>query len=215
MPVVKVDVPGTARDPLLIAAHLKSASEPSDLFQRTVEMRRLTDTLNSQGLTPNDNYIVMGDFNLSANDEERRFNSSPGSGLPSGFNLGADIVFPITYHKNPLRYFNGVPVVLLDPRQLDQSPSTINTGSTLDLMLVSPILAGRPMRTEVYNSALDSSNSTGIPKIRSATCGRNQRAGFRSLSARRGSGIGSGTSLCVRCGRTNRDGRLHGVSWDL
>jgi endonuclease/exonuclease/phosphatase family metal-dependent hydrolase len=164
MPVVKVDVPGTTRDPVLIAAHLKSASAASDLFQRTVEMRRLTDMLNSQGFTPDDNYIVMGDFNLSANDDDRTFTAIPGTGLPSGFILGADIALPVTYYKNPLRYFNGAPVVLLDPRQLDQSPSTIRTGSALDLLLVSPILAERPMRTEVYNSALDSSNSAGIPK---------------------------------------------------
>jgi endonuclease/exonuclease/phosphatase family metal-dependent hydrolase len=164
IPVVTVDVPGTTRDPLLIAAHLKSASAAADLFQRTVEMRRLTDSLNSRGLTPGDNYIVMGDFNLSANDDDRTFTALPGSGLPASFNLGADIVLPVTYFKNPLRYFNGAPVVLLDPRQLDQSPSTIRTGATLDLMLVSPILAERPMRTEVYNSVLDSPNSGGIPK---------------------------------------------------
>jgi endonuclease/exonuclease/phosphatase family metal-dependent hydrolase len=164
MPVVKVDVPGTTRDPVLIAAHLKSASEASDLFQRTVEMRRLTDFLNSQGFTPDDNYVVLGDFNLSATDNDRTFTAIPGTGLPSGFILGADVALPVTYYKNPLRYFNGAPVVLLDPRQLDQSPSTIQTGSVLDLLLVSPVLAGRPMRTEVYNSALDGTNSAGLPK---------------------------------------------------
>jgi endonuclease/exonuclease/phosphatase family metal-dependent hydrolase len=164
IPVVKVDVPGTTRDPVLIAAHLKSASEASDLFQRTVEMRRLIDMLNSGGFTPNDNYVVMGDFNLSATDDDRTFTAIPGTGLPAGFILGADITLPVTYYKNPLRYFNGAPVALLDPRQLDLSPSTIQTGSVLDLLLVSPILAERPMRTEVYNSALDNSNSAGIPK---------------------------------------------------
>lgn len=163
-PMVKVDVPGTARDPVLIGAHLKSASEASDLFQRTVEMRRLTDSLGSQGFTPDDNYIVLGDFNLSADDDDRTFTAIPGTGMPSGFVLGADVALPVTYYKNPLRYFNGAPVVLLDPRQLDQAPSTIDTGSALDLLLVSPVLAERPMRTEVYNSALDSSNSAGIPK---------------------------------------------------
>ena len=163
-PAVRVDVPGTTRDPFLISAHLKSGETDADQFRRAVEMLRLTGHLNSQGFSGAENYIVMGDFNLSSDDQ--RFTAIP-SGMPALFQLGADIsgtVPPITYYTNPLRYFNGAPVVLLDPRQLDNSPSTIQTGSTIDLLLVSPILAERPMRTEIYNSTLDLSNNTGLPK---------------------------------------------------
>ncbi len=163
-PAVKVDVPGTTRDPLLIAAHLKSGETDADLFRKAVEMLRLTGHLNSQGFSGAENYIVMGDFNLSS--DEKPFTTIP-SGMPTLFKLGADIsgtVPPITYHTIPLRYFNGAPVALLDPRQLDNSPATYNTGSTLDLLLVSPILAERPMRMEIYNSTLDLSNASGLPK---------------------------------------------------
>lgn len=163
-PAVKVDVPGTHRDPLLISAHLKSGETPADRFRRSVEMLRLSGHLNSQGFTGDENYVVLGDFNLSSEDE--RITAIP-AGMPGGFLLAPDIsgsVPPINYYTNPLQYFNGAPVVLLDPRQLDNSPATFKTGSVLDLLLVSPILAGRPMRTEIYNSALDSSNSAGIPK---------------------------------------------------
>jgi endonuclease/exonuclease/phosphatase family metal-dependent hydrolase len=163
MPMVKVDVPGTTRDPVLLAAHLKSGSAASDIFQRTVEMRRLTDSLSAQGLTSNDNFIVMGDFNLSNSD--RTFTALPTSGLPSGFILGADIVFPQSYHTNPLSYFTAPSVNRIIPRQLDNSTTTFpSSGSTIDLFLVSPIISARPLRTEIYNSALDVSNSIGLPK---------------------------------------------------
>lgn len=161
--VVKVDVPGTARDPVLITAHLKSGSEASDLFQRTVEMRRLTNYLFTLGLTENDNYIITGDFNLSDND--RVFTALPGSGLPSGFILGSDIVFPINYHTDPLSYFSSPGVTRIIPQQLDLSTVTFPlSGSTIDLFLTSPILGARPLRTEIYNSALDANNASGLPK---------------------------------------------------
>jgi Endonuclease/Exonuclease/phosphatase family/Bacterial TSP3 repeat len=163
LPMVKVDVPGTTRDPVLLAAHLKSGSEASDLFQRTVEMRRLTDALNAQSLGLNDNFIVMGDFNLSNSD--RTFTALPPSGLPSGFILGADIIFPQNYSTNPLAYFTTPAVNRIIPRQLNGATITFpSSGSTIDLFLVSPVIGGRPNRSEIYNSALDGSNETGLPK---------------------------------------------------
>ena len=182
-PMVKVDVPGTTRDPVLIGAHLKSASEASDLFQRTVEMHRLTDSLSSQGFTPT---TITSCWAISIYQEtttvpSRRFPS----GMPSGFVLGADIALARTYYTNPLLYFNGAPVVLLDPRQLDQAPVDDRYRSALDLLLVSPVLAERPMRTEVYNSVLDSSNSAGIPKAGPPLATGTSAARFRPLSAGR------------------------------
>ena len=163
IPAVTVDVPGTSRDPLLIAAHLKSGSAAADLFQRTVEMRRLTNHLAASGKTAEDNFIVLGDFNLSGN--PREFTALPGSGLPSGFNLGADIGFPISYFTEPTAYFRNPPVTRILPRQLDSSTVTFPPGTTIDLFLVSPILGQRPLRSEIYNSALDTSNSQGLPKF--------------------------------------------------
>lgn len=163
MPMVKVDVPGTTRDPVLLAAHLKSGTAASDIFQRTVEMRRLTDSLSAQGLTTNDNFIVMGDFNLSNSD--RTFTAIPTSGLPSGFILGTDIVFPQNYYTNPLSYFTVPSVNRIIPRQLDGSTITFpSSSSTIDLFLVSPVIGTRPIRSEIYNSTLDASNTTGLPK---------------------------------------------------
>ncbi len=161
IPAVRVDVPGTTRDPVLIAAHLKSGGEASDLFQRTVEMRRLTGYL--AGLTADDNFLIMGDFNLSGN--SRTFSTIPATGLPGSFALGADIILPINYFTEPASYFSAPGIVRLDPRQLDNSAVTFpSSGSTIDLLLASPAIAARPLGTEIYNSSLDVSNSAGLPK---------------------------------------------------
>ena len=160
-PAVRVDVPGTTRDPLMVAAHLKSGTASEDRFRRAVEMRRLTDYLATQGLTADDNYIIMGDFNLSSTN--KTFTTLP-TGLPSTFALGADIVLPITYSTNPLSYFSNPSVYRLDPRQINNSAATYQSGSVIDLFLVSPAIAGRPLATEIYNSLLDVSNINGLAK---------------------------------------------------
>ena len=160
-PAVRVDVPGTTRDPLMVAAHLKSGTASEDRFRRAVEMRRLTDYLATQGLTADDNYIIMGDFNLSSTN--RTFTTLP-TGLPISFALGADIVLPITYSTNPLSYFSNPSVYRLDPRQINNSTATYQSGSVIDLFLVSPAIAGRPLATEIYNSLLDVSNINGLAK---------------------------------------------------
>jgi endonuclease/exonuclease/phosphatase family metal-dependent hydrolase len=163
IPAVKVDVPGTARDPVLVAAHLKSGTEASDLFQRTIELRRLTNYLTAQGFSPAENFLVMGDFNLSSN--PRTFTSIPASGMPASFTLGADITFPISYFTDPTLYFNNPSVAEMLPRQLDGSTVTFpSSGSTIDVLLTSGIIGSRPHRTEIYNSALDTSNTSGLPK---------------------------------------------------
>ncbi len=163
IPAVKVDVPGTTRDPVLVAAHLKSGSEASDLFQRTIELRRLTNYLTAQGFASSDNFLVMGDFNLSSN--PRTFTSTPASGLPASFSLGADITFPISYFTDPTLYFSNPAVTRILPRQLDNSTVTFpSSGSTIDVFLASGIIGSRPLRTEIYNSTLDTSNSAGLPK---------------------------------------------------
>lgn len=160
-PAVQVDIPGTSRDPFLISAHLKSGTTTADRFRRAVEMRRLTHFLTKQGLTEDDNFIILGDFNLSSSNTT--FNTLP-SGLPSTFVLGTDISLPISYSTNPLSYFSSPSVTRLDPRQLNGSKATFQSGSVIDLFLVSPSIAGRPLSTEIYNSTHDTSNSLGLPK---------------------------------------------------
>ncbi|MCU0753331.1 MAG: endonuclease/exonuclease/phosphatase family protein [Akkermansiaceae bacterium] len=42
LPVVKVDVPNTTNDPVIISAHLKAGTATEDRFRRAIEMKRLT-----------------------------------------------------------------------------------------------------------------------------------------------------------------------------
>ena len=162
--VVKVDVPGTSNDPVVINAHLKPG-DSIDRFRRAVEMKRLVKHLNVLGLTDDDNFIITGDFNLNPNYGSTTYNTLP-SGLPNTYALGPDIPFPVSYSVNPLAYFTSPGVARLDPRQLNGSAVTFpgGAGFTLDLMLVSPAIAGRVVDSEIYNSVLDTSNSSGLPK---------------------------------------------------
>jgi hypothetical protein len=88
--------------------------------------------------------------------------------LPGSFALGNDITFPLTYSTDPLVYFSTPAAIRLNPRQLDGSASTFGTvspgGPVLDLILVSHAIAARPVAGEIYNSALDVSNTGGLPK---------------------------------------------------
>ena len=160
-PAVVVDVPGTDADPLMISAHLKSGTGTDDRFRRVIEMRRLTEYLDASGLQPSDNFIILGDFNPSG--VNRSFETLP-SGLPSSYALGSDVILPVHYSTNMLSYFTGLLPTQLDPRQLDGDDGTYEFGQTLDLLLVSPGLAGRPYATEIYNSVLDVSNTEGLVK---------------------------------------------------
>jgi YD repeat-containing protein len=161
IPAARVDVPGTTRDPLLMSVHLKSGTATADRFRRAVELRRLRDYLSATGLTADDNFIVMGDFNLSS--INTTFTTLPPS-LPSSFALGSDLTLPLAYSTNPLTYFSNPSLVKLDPRQVNNSPVTYESGSTIDLFLVSAAIAGRPLASEIYNSALDVSNGIGLAK---------------------------------------------------
>ena len=164
-PWVMVDVPGTTNDPVIVSAHLKSETGLAERFRRAVEMRRLVAHLADTGLTASDNFIVMGDFNPSGIDTT--FTGLP-AGLPGSYVPGGDITFPVQYSLDPLAYFSQPPALRLWPRQLDGSLSTYDTaaagGPTLDLMLVSPAIAWRPVVSEIYNSVLDVSNHDGLAK---------------------------------------------------
>jgi endonuclease/exonuclease/phosphatase family metal-dependent hydrolase len=166
LPAVRVDIPGTDKDPLIIAGHLKSGSAAADPFRRAVEFQRLTQYLATNHVTENDNFIVLGDFNLS--DDYETFTAAP-AGLPSTYQLGADITFPVTYHIDPLEYFSSLLPGRVDLRQVDGSRATYPTSSSaIDVMLISPAIDNRPLASEVYNSALDNAGGGGLAKAGAA-----------------------------------------------
>lgn len=159
---VRVDVPGTDNDPYFISAHLKCCLQRvSDPFRRAVEMIRVRNYLNAEGIDGGDNVFFLGDFNLIGSDQ---IFSSPPADLPVSYVLGNDITFDVSYFSNPTSYFTAEGLV--NPGYLQQngtSSSTFIGGGILDYILVSESLAARDPVTEVYNSQLDAT-FPGIPK---------------------------------------------------
>ena len=159
---VIVDVPGTENDPTIVTAHLKCCFDQDDPFRRAVEMLRIRKYLEEQGLDKDDNIFVLGDFNLLGNDIV--FDSLP-PGLPQSYRLGNDIEYDVKYFADPTSYFTSLDLVNPGFRQQDGVTTDTYRGSNtiLDYILVSNSIARRTPATEVYNSALDTSNS-GLSK---------------------------------------------------
>ncbi|MEP4078266.1 endonuclease/exonuclease/phosphatase family protein [Haloferula sp.] len=164
LPAVKVDVPGTDSDPWIVSAHIKSGGGSVDRFRKAIEIQRLAGFFESEGITDEDPFVILGDFNPSGADKDFSMTDYMGYTFPLSYSLGGDVTFPVSYTKSLSPYFSTVAPVLQDPRQLDGSAATFDTGSVLDLLLVSPSIAGRPIASEIYNSVLDDSNETGLMK---------------------------------------------------
>ena len=159
---VSIDVPGTDNDPTIVTAHLKCCFDQDDPFRRAVEMLRIGKYLEEEGLDKDDNIFVLGDFNLLGNDIV--FDSLP-PGLPQSYRLGNDIEYDVKYFADPTNYFTSLALVNPGFRQQDGVTTDTYRGSNtiLDYILVSNSIARRTPATEVYNSALDTSNS-GLSK---------------------------------------------------
>ena len=161
----KIDVPGTTNDPVIITAHLKCCFEPDDPFRRAVEMIRIRQYLNAQGLDGSDNVFFVGDFNLLGGNQT--FTSIP-AGLPPSYELGNDIQFDVQYFSDPVDYFTNEGLVNPGYRQQNGTSSdTFISGGVLDHLLVSAAIASRSPMTEIFNSSLESSFA-GLPKSGSA-----------------------------------------------
>lgn len=157
---VVVDLPGLESDPTIVTLHLKCCLDPDDSFRRAVELQRVVSQLEGQGLGEDDHVVVLGDFNLIGFD--LAYDELP-TGLPGSFVLGADISFPVPYRLEPDFYFAPLAMTALDARQLDGNAATAGT-SVLDYILATPALTTQPHGSEIYDSALDLSNSAGLLK---------------------------------------------------
>ncbi|HVJ46882.1 MAG TPA: endonuclease/exonuclease/phosphatase family protein, partial [Luteolibacter sp.] len=141
-PAVRVNVPGTNNDPLVITGHLKSGTTTTDRFRRAIEMRRLNEHLVTNSISADDNFVILGDFNLSSTN--RTFTEAPAD-LPGSYVLGTDVTYPVSYSTSPATYFSPTVPTKLDLRQVNGSNATFQSGSSIDLILVSPAFAGRPV----------------------------------------------------------------------
>lgn len=163
---VKIDVPGTPDDPLVVVVHPKccSSSSGQESFRRAIELRRTREFIQANSLPAIHSVFVVGDYNLVGTDNAV-FNALP-SGLPSSYRLGADVTFPVTYRTNPAFYFAGLglePVAMAQVNGQTKTWSSRNSsGSVLDYIVASAPVRARGYQTEIYNSLLD--NGSGLPK---------------------------------------------------
>ena len=167
---VKIDVPGTPKDPFIVVIHPKCCSSSTrDSFRRAIEMRRTRELVEASTLPAIDNVFVVGDFNLVGSDNAV-FNALP-TGLPTSYRLGADVTFPVTYRTNPAFYFPGLgleQVVMAQVNGLTKTWSSRTTSSSvLDYIVASAPVRARGYQTEIYNSTLDVPGA-GLPKFGSA-----------------------------------------------
>ncbi|MGJ8639578.1 MAG: endonuclease/exonuclease/phosphatase family protein [Opitutaceae bacterium] len=166
MPAFTVEVPGASSPTTIITLHNKALSSPitDDKFRQAVELARVKQYLDLNGLDDTDNIVVLGDFNLGG--AELDFTEEPTT-LPSTYNRGSEILLsvanPIEYKTDPSFYFTAVQNLNeLDPRDLNNSDRTTPGGSRLDFILTSPAIIASG--SEIYRSSLDTSNSTGLDK---------------------------------------------------
>lgn len=165
MPAIVIDVPGAAQPTTIINLHNKSGPLLSDRFRRAVELARVRDYLERNGLNGSDNIIVTGDFNItpSFTPPSTTFTSEP-DGLPGSFNRGTDIALPITFSVDVDFYFpTPFNLQAIDARAVDGSDATFQNGSSiLDYIMSSPAMT--VLGSEIYRSELDGPTLVGLSK---------------------------------------------------
>ena len=153
---VVVQVPGASQVTGFFVIHLKASSGGTNDFRRAVEFIRLRQAIAGfQASYPGAPFFVTGDFNEDVGDGpfNNVFNSLP-SGLPSSYDLGSDISFPVIYDPFLDLNSDGVsfaPATQEDSQTLDATRDA--SGRRLDYLgsASGALLLG----DEVYNSARD------------------------------------------------------------
>ena len=150
-----VQVPNAADVIGVFSLHLKASSGSTNDFRRAIEWHRVKQAVaDFQALHPGAAYFIVGDFNDDLGDSGfgNTFGNLPG-GLPSSYDLGNDIMFPVTY--DPFDDLVTCGLVIANATQEDTS--SIDTtreasGRRLDyLTFAGATLIG----DEVYNSSRD------------------------------------------------------------
>lgn len=166
---VQVDVPGVAGDLTVFVQHWKSGDNASDRFRRAIESYRMVQATSS--LDPAEDYFaIVGDINqeLGENVFPAVFDSVPPA-LPSLFQLGGDILSAVSGDGLPTEVFSHLlPLAsVVHAVQLNGDEATrLASGRRIDYVLLSSACSeqGAPLG-EVYNSALDTTNAAGLPKV--------------------------------------------------
>ncbi|MEE9393511.1 MAG: endonuclease/exonuclease/phosphatase family protein [Planctomycetota bacterium] len=150
-----VQIPNAADVLGVFVVHLKASSGGTNDFRRAVEIIRLKQVVDDfKAANPQAPYIVCGDFNDDILDGGfgNSFTSLPG-GLPSSYDLGNDMSFPIVYE--PFQTFLSAGDIITAATQEDSTTidATRISGRRLDYIIYGGGLA--VSGDEVYNSARD------------------------------------------------------------
>ncbi len=171
------DVPGAEQPLVLWAVHKKALNDELSQFRRAIETHRVLEDVEQYLAAHPDhvNYAVLGDMNADYFTQSQRdqfdqawFNANA-SALPSQYELGADITFPVRYSRYPDDPYRDGAIQL--ERVMMTHPggygiwSFINDSfiSRLDYIMVSETLAATYPVGEIYNSQMDGPFA-GLPK---------------------------------------------------
>lgn len=143
----------------LVTLHLKSGQVQQDWFRRQVEAERVAQAVaRYQQEHPDEPMVILGDLNESIDDPALgSVFPRPPVGLPESYQLGSDIVFPLTY--DPFATFASLGFEVTEATQEDSDrDQTWNDAVRLDYVL----RRGAPaLDAEVYNACRDNGVDDG------------------------------------------------------
>lgn len=166
---VVIDIPGALNPLVVYTVHHKASSGSANQFRRAIEGRRVLSNLVAyiESNPLDTEYAIIGDFNEDvANSQTTSFSTLP-TGLPTSYQLGADVQFPVPYRLFPTDRF--LPAGLLPVNAIQEdttNTSTYSSGGRLDYLLLSQDIRENPYGApvgEVYNSTRDDGTG-GLPK---------------------------------------------------
>lgn len=161
----EVTIPETCVNAGIFTVHLKSGSTSLDKFRRAVELLRVKKVIeNWAAAHPGAPVFLCGDFNDDVGDAPfgNTFNSLPG-GLPSTYELGNDITFPVVYDPFvTITQIGGLALTMADATSEDCTncyATRVSSGRRLDYVFArfaTPVLGD-----EVYASPSDNNVDDG------------------------------------------------------
>ena len=159
--LARIDVPGALRDPWVAVVHLKCCGSTggTEQYTRAVELYRLRQAL-ALRTSPQDPVILMGDFNLVA-DNDWTYQSGT---VP-------DVPYPLFAPSDADGYFVPEGIFKMDARQAGTGGETwtwrsngIFPSNDLDHIMINPVVRARGTAVEIYNAEKDAAGIAGLPK---------------------------------------------------
>ncbi len=165
---LRLQAPGSDRYVSVVTAHLKAGGGDVDRFRRMVEYVRLGQAAENEfSEYPDNAVVVLGDLNERVDPSVVVFDALP-AGLPSSYELGSDIVLPLTYEPTKPLLDAG-----LERVETAYEETFIPDGRRLDYVYAG---AAEIVAAEVYDACRDEAGQ-GVAKAgEPLECGLSERA---------------------------------------